>query len=111
MTVDSKGTLAPALAMNAHTWNGGVTSIIPKFYTRWRRVVIFMLWLLFPCSKSFWCSSNWRMGGPQNQSRYFGEHKTPHLLAHGIVTLLIELSQLLTAAVDWIHVLIVDGLV
>jgi hypothetical protein len=51
------------------------------------------------------------MGGPQNQSRYFGEHKTPHFLAHGVVTLLIELSQLLAAAVDWIHVLIFDGLV
>jgi len=51
------------------------------------------------------------MGGPQNQSRHFGEHKTPHLLAHGAVTVLIELSQPLAAAVDWIHVLNVDGLV
>lgn len=39
------------------------------------------------------------------------EHKTSHLLAHGVVTLLIELSQVDAAAVDWIHVLIVDGLV
>lgn len=65
MTVDSKGTHAPVHAMNARMGSGGITTVIPKFCTSWRWVVILMLWLLFPCSKSFWCSSNWRMGGPQ----------------------------------------------
>jgi len=53
MTVDSKGILATVHAMNAHMRSGGINPFFPKICTRWRWVIIFMLCLLFSCSKSF----------------------------------------------------------
>ena len=50
-------------------------SLILNLGTRQRRVVNFTAQLLYPWGRSPWYPLKSRVGGPQNQSRHFGEVK------------------------------------
>jgi hypothetical protein len=61
--------------MKAYWGSGGIAPCILNLSTRWRSVVSFMPWPLYPQGKSPWYPLYRRLGGPQNWSGHFGEEK------------------------------------
>jgi hypothetical protein len=95
------------LCLNKHHtmtyWGiGGIAPHILDLSTRWRWVVSFIRWLLYPQGKSPWYPLDRRLGRPQSQSGHGGKEKilspfhemNPHRPACSLVAIPTELSQL-----------------
>jgi hypothetical protein len=59
--------------MKAYWRNGGIA---PRIGNKWRRVVSFTPWLLYPHGKCPWYPLDRRLGGLQNRSGCGGEEKS-----------------------------------
>jgi hypothetical protein len=70
--VPSPPLLSEHYAMEAYRGSGDMA---PHTDTRWRWVVGFTPWLLYPQGKSPWYPLVRRLGGPQNRSGRGGEEK------------------------------------
>jgi hypothetical protein len=62
-------------AMKTYWRSGGITSHILDLSTRWRWVVSFTPWLLYPQGKNPWYPLDRKLGGPQSCSGHGGEEK------------------------------------
>jgi hypothetical protein len=62
-------------AMKSYWGSGGIAPRILDLGTRWRRVVSFTPWPLYPQGNSHWDPLDRRLGGPQSRSGHGGEEK------------------------------------
>jgi hypothetical protein len=61
--------------MDVYWGSGGRGACILALNTRWRWVVSFTTWLLYPQGENPWYQLHKRLGGPQSQSGCSGEEK------------------------------------
>jgi hypothetical protein len=66
--------------MKAYWGSGGIAPRIFDLGTRWRWVVSFTPWPLYPQGKSPWYPLDRRLGGPQRRSWHSSEEKNSQLL-------------------------------
>jgi hypothetical protein len=69
--------------LKAYWGSGGIAPLILDLGTRWRWVVSFTTWPLYPQGKSPWYPLDRRLGGPRNRSGRGGKAKK-HLLLPGM---------------------------
>jgi hypothetical protein len=67
-------------AIKAYWGSGGISPRILDLGTRWRWVVRFMPWPLYPQGKNPWYPMNMRLGGLQSWSGHGGEKNSQSLL-------------------------------
>jgi hypothetical protein len=65
-------------AMKMHWENGGIALCILNFGTRWRCMVSFLPWSLYPWGKSPQYPLDRGLGGPQSQCGHSGKEKNSH---------------------------------
>jgi hypothetical protein len=96
-----------------HVESGGAALLILNLSIRWRWVVSFTPWLLYPQGKSPCYPLNRRLGGSQERCGSFGEEKNLLLLpwikpwfldcpVHSVVTILTMLPMLQLWLVDYV---------
>jgi len=73
--VTDRGTVVPVHAMNAYGWKRGIAPPILDLGTRWEKLGRFTPCPFYLCRKNPLYPLNRRLGGPQRQSRHFGEMK------------------------------------
>jgi len=87
--------------MKACWGSGDIAPCILDHGTRWRRVVSFIPWLLYPQGKSSWYPLDRRLDGLKNQSGCGGEEKNSQPLL-GLKPLIIQpVAQHYTTELSW----------